>query len=97
MDESKKDKKCVLLIPSATGNQDFHRIIVPNANEIIFIEGRVPYEGVNTKGEHVTTKCGMHDSMIVVFDIMHKTELKYSYINIKEILKNKDQKQLELF
>ena len=38
-----------------------------NRNEIRFLKGRVKFIGVNTKGEKVTNKAGMHDSMIVVF------------------------------
>lgn len=44
----------------------FHSLIYGKA-EIRFLKGRVRFEGVNTKGERVTTKCGMHDSMIVVY------------------------------
>ena len=65
-DEWRKGKTCVLLIPSATGTAQFHDLIYPHA-EIRFIRGRVAFEGVNTKGEYVTTKKGKHDSMIVIF------------------------------
>lgn len=37
-------------------------------NLIIFMEGRISFEGINTKGEFVSTNKGKHDSMIVVFD-----------------------------
>ena len=68
LEESKKGKKCVLLIPVSTSTKLFHKTILPNASDIRFLEGRVKFEGVNTKGEFVTTKAGMHDSMIVIFD-----------------------------
>lgn len=42
--------------------------IKPNASEIRFLRGRVRFLGVNTKGEFVENKAGMHDSMIVVFE-----------------------------
>ena len=65
-DEWQKGKTCVLLIPSATGTNQFHDLILPNA-EIRFLRGRVAFCGVNTKGEYVTTQKGKHDSMIVIF------------------------------
>jgi len=68
IEESKKGKLCVLLLPVSTSTILFHKHIKPNAKEIRFLEGRVRFLGVNTKGEYVTTKAGMHDSMIVVFD-----------------------------
>lgn len=65
-EESKKGKICVMLLPVSTSTKIFHEIIYPNAL-ISFIEGRVKFKGVNTKGEYVENRCGMHDSMIVVF------------------------------
>ena len=41
-------------------------IAEPNGNKVI--EGRIEFCGVNTFGEFVTGKAGMHDSMLVVFD-----------------------------
>ena len=60
IEESKKGKLCVMLLPVSTSIQ-------PNANEIRFVKGRVKFVGVNTKGELVNDKAPMHDSMIVVF------------------------------
>ena len=67
LEESKKGKTCVLLLPVSTSTKLFHDIILPNAKEIRFIKGRLKFEGVNTKGELVSNKVGMHDSMIVIF------------------------------
>jgi len=67
VEESKKGKLCVCLLPVSTSTKLFHEVIKPNANEIRFLKGRVKFLGVNTKGEYVETKAGMHDSMIVVF------------------------------
>jgi phage N-6-adenine-methyltransferase len=67
IDESKKGKLCVLLLPVSTSTKLFHKHILPNADEIRFIEGRVKFEGVNTKGVKVSNRPGMHDSMIVIF------------------------------
>lgn len=65
-EESKKGKVCVMLLPVSTSTKIFHEIIYPNT-EIRFLKGRVKFKGINTKGEKVDNKCGMHDSMIVIF------------------------------
>ena len=65
--ESKKGKLCVMLLPVSTSTKIFHEHILPNQKEIRFIKGRIKFCGTNTKGEYVTDKRGMHDSMIVVF------------------------------
>tara|TARA_R100000234_G_scaffold60060_1_gene36384 strand:- start:2119 stop:2538 length:420 start_codon:yes stop_codon:yes gene_type:complete len=67
IDESDKGKLCVMLLPVSTSTVLFHDFIQPNANEIRFIRGRVRFIGINSFGEKVTNKAGMHDSMIVVF------------------------------
>ena len=68
IEESKKGKLCVMLLPVSTSTRLFHDHIVPNKTEIRFIRGRLKFSGVNTKGESVSDKAGMHDSMVVVFD-----------------------------
>lgn len=65
--EYKKGKTCVMLLPVSTSTKLFHEHILPNATEIRFIKGRIKFLGVNTKGEYVTNKTPMHDSMVVVF------------------------------
>ena len=65
--ESKKGKLCVMLLPVSTSTKLFHQHILPNAKEIRFLEKRVKFLGINTKGEYVSNKAPMHDSMIVVF------------------------------
>lgn len=67
LEESKKGKLCVLLLPVSTSTRIFHDIIKPNAKEIRFVRGRIKFIGINTFGKKVTTTCGMHDSMIIVF------------------------------
>ena len=67
-EESKKGKLCVMLLPVSTSTVIFHEIIYKNT-EIRFLKGRVKFIGVNTRGEKVNDKCGMHDSMIVIFKI----------------------------
>ena len=66
VEESRRGKLCVMLLPVSTSTALFHDIIKPNAKEIRFVRGRVKFLGTNTKGEYVTTKPPMHDSMIVV-------------------------------
>lgn len=68
IEESSKGKLCVMLLPVSTSSRLFHEHILPVANEIRFIKGRVRFKGVNTKGELVSDKPPMHDSMIVIFD-----------------------------
>ena len=63
-----KGKLCVMLLPVSTSTRLFHDVILPNADDIRFLRGRVKFEGVNSSGEFVTNRAGMHDSMIVVFD-----------------------------
>ncbi|MFO0386333.1 MAG: DNA N-6-adenine-methyltransferase [Flavobacteriales bacterium] len=67
LEERKKGKLCVMLLPVSTSTRLFHKHILPNASEIRFIEGRVKFIGVNTKGVKVDNGRPMHDSMIVVF------------------------------
>ena len=67
IEESNKGKLCVMLLPVSTSTKLFHDHILPNANEIRFVKGRIKFLGTNTKGEYVTNKAPMHDSMIVIF------------------------------
>lgn len=75
IEEMKKGKVCVFLIPVSTSTKLFHKYIKPNATEIEFIEGRIKfgkldangnfYLPLNAKGK---TQSGTKDSMVVVFD-----------------------------
>lgn len=67
VEESRKGKRCIMLLPVSTSTKVFHNYILPNAKEIRFHKGRIAFLGVNTKGEYVTNKKPMHDSMIVIF------------------------------
>lgn len=64
--EFKKGKQVIMLLPVSTSTKIFHEIILPNC-EIRFLRGRVKFAGVNTYGEKVINKCGMHDSMLCIF------------------------------
>ena len=57
---------CVMLLPVSTSTAIFHDYILGKA-EIRFLRGRVKFEGINSYGDLVNTKCGMHDSMLVIF------------------------------
>jgi hypothetical protein len=75
IEEMKKGKVSVLLIPVSTSTKLFHDYINPNATKIDFVKGRIKFgkldkEGrfylpLNKKGK---TQSGTKDSMIVVFD-----------------------------
>ena len=68
IEEYKKGKLCVLLLPVSTSTVLFHDYILPNKTDLRFVRGRIPFKGFNSLGEYVTNKKGMHDSMIVIFD-----------------------------
>lgn len=67
IDEYKKGKTCVFLLPVSTSTKLFHEQILPEKPEIRFIKGRIAFEGYNTKGEFTSKNKGMHDSMVVIF------------------------------
>ena len=74
IEESKKGKTCVFLLPVSTSTKLFHDLIKPNAKAIEFIKGRIKfgkldqngnfYLPLNAKGK---TQSGTKDSMIVIF------------------------------
>ena len=53
VEQSRKGKLCVLLLPISTSTALFHDWIQPNAKEIRFIRGRISFEGINTFGKTV--------------------------------------------
>lgn len=67
IEEMNKGKLSVFLLPVSTSTKLFHDHIQPNAKSIQFVRGRIKFIGTNTKGELVSNKAGMHDSMIVIF------------------------------
>jgi len=74
--ESQKGKICVMLLPVSTSSKLFHEWIQPYASEIRFLKGRVRFTGINSFGELVKNKNGMHDSMVVVFKGIPDTGIK---------------------
>lgn len=67
LQESRKGKTCVLLLPVSTSTALFHEVILPNAKKIEFIRGRLKFEQKDKNGVFHAKGCGQHDSMIVVF------------------------------
>ena len=66
LEESKKGKICVMLIPASTETKIFHDVIAPNA-EVRLIRRRIKFKGTNSFGEYVTSKSGQCGSMFVIF------------------------------
>lgn len=67
LEESRKGKTCVLLLPVSTSTKLFHDVILPNAKKIEFLRGRLKFERKNKNGIFEAKSSGQHDSMIVVF------------------------------
>lgn len=74
IEEAKKGKTCVFLIPVSTSTVLFHKYIKPNASEIRFIKGRIKFGKLDSDGnfylplnKHGKTQSGTKDSMIVIF------------------------------
>jgi site-specific DNA-methyltransferase (adenine-specific) len=59
LEESRKGKVCVFLIPARTGTKRFHNIILPYATEIRFMQDRLCFSDQGKRAPF--------DSMIVVF------------------------------
>lgn len=75
VEEMKKGKVCVFLIPVSTSTKLFHEWIKPNATEIEFLKGRIKFGKIDEQGnfyiplnKHGKESSGTKDSMIVVFD-----------------------------
>ena len=76
------DRVNVFLLPVSTSTVLFHYFILPKKRDMWFIKKRIPFVGINKKGEYVNwhltdrvapegvkhvRNCGTFDSMIVVF------------------------------
>ncbi len=75
IEEMKKGKLCVFLLPVSTSTKLFHEYIKPNATEIEFLRGRIKFGKIDEQGnfyiplnKHGKKSSGTKDSMIVVFD-----------------------------
>lgn len=75
IEESKKGKLCVFLIPVSTSTALFHDYIKPNATSIEFVRGRIKFGKIDSSGNFYLplnnrgkVQSGTKDSMIVVFD-----------------------------
>jgi len=68
IEEYKKGKLCVLLIPVSTSTKLFHDYIKPHAKEIRFVKGRISFEKLDEQGNRLKIGNGNPlDSMIVIF------------------------------
>jgi hypothetical protein len=82
LEQSQDGKMSAILIPVSTSTRLFHDVIQPNAFDIEFVERRIKFMGINSKGEYVNwdnsimqapasavfvNNSGMHDSMVVQF------------------------------
>lgn len=67
LEESRKGKVCVLLLPVSTSTALFHDVIKPNAKKIEFVRGRLKFEQRGSDGKFYSKGRGQHDSMVVVF------------------------------
>ena len=56
IEESKKWKLCVLLLPVSTSTILFHDYIQPNAKDIKFVKTRINFIGINSKWQKVNFK-----------------------------------------
>lgn len=68
VEQSKMGKLCVCFLPVSTSTKLFHNYIQPYSTKIRFLYKRLKFIGVNTNGNVVSNKSGMHDSMLVIFD-----------------------------
>jgi len=67
IEESRKGKLCVFLIPASTDTALFHDWIQPNATAIEFVRGRLKFGGYNNEGEWRQGPA-MKGSMLAIFD-----------------------------
>jgi hypothetical protein len=72
--EMKKGKLSVFLIPVSTSTKLFHQYIKPHASEIEFVKGRIKFGKIDNNGNFYLplnkkgkTQSGTKDSMIVIF------------------------------
>ena len=65
VEESRRGKLCVMLLPVSTSTALFHDWIKPNAEEIRFVRGRINFLANGVENEKY--KSGQMDSMIVIF------------------------------
>lgn len=87
--ESRKGKLCVLLLPVHTSSKLFKKVIEPNVTEPIrYVEGRLSFKGINTKGQYVNypKKEQTKETIIVGYN-----EYRDQYITIPKYINQKGQ------
>ena len=70
IEEAAKGCFSVFLIPASTDTKLFHDVILPNADDIEFVKGRLKFGGYNNEGEWVVGPA-MKGSMLVYFGKQH--------------------------
>lgn len=65
IEQSKKGKLSVLLLPASTDTILFHDVILPNA-EIEFIKGRLRFEGYNKDGEFCNSPAQKGSMLVII-------------------------------
>ena len=75
IEEMRKGKLCVFLLPVSTSTKLFHNEIKNNVSRIMFVENRIKFGKLDENGKFYIPKnkngkeqSGTKDSMIVVFD-----------------------------
>jgi len=68
IEESKKGKLCVMLLPVSTSTKLFHDYILPNKKEIRFIKSRLKFRGINTKGQKVNYHGGNKSNETISYE-----------------------------
>jgi len=69
LEEFKKGKLSVFLLPVSTSTNLFHNYINKYKTEDIrFVHKRIKFEGFNSKNIYVKNLIGQYESMIVIFD-----------------------------
>lgn len=53
IEESQKGKLCFMLLPVSTSTKLYHNIIKPNMNKQEFVFRRIPFIGINDKGQKI--------------------------------------------
>ena len=68
IEESKKGKLCVMIIPVSTSTRLFHEHMLPNLSEPVrFFKGRIKFIRYDENWKPIKSGWAMHDSMLVIF------------------------------
>lgn len=68
IEQAKKQKICLVLIPFTPETKLFHDYIYPEATKIFIPPFRPQFAGFNTKGKYVTNQSGQSAIVLIEFD-----------------------------